>query len=110
MFCIKQSGVPGCRCGSPPGRGDGGHNTQNNRKDDPVLIELTAENIQADIAEYEARLVAAESKLSELPTGYVSYPEYKKREAVRQELEAEITHVKQLLTYATEALNEQGGV
>ncbi len=68
---------------------------------------LTVADIQNDIAEYQARISVAKSKLDMLPAGYLSYAQYKKREKQRREFEGEIEHVKNLIKYAQGALNER---
>lgn len=64
----------------------------------------TPETIQADIAGYETRIQEAEAELASLPEGRLPYQEHKRREKRRQELQADIRHLKQLLTYAEGAL------
>lgn len=69
-----------------------------------TLLKLTPEIIQADIERYQERISVTQNKLARLPAGYLPYPEYKKCEAVRRELEGEILHVEKLIEFAKEAL------
>lgn len=71
-----------------------------------MQIELTTESILKDIEGFQARISEAKNKLAGLPGGYLSYPEHKKREKQRRELEDEIDHVKILIGYAEEALDD----
>ncbi|NQT70088.1 MAG: hypothetical protein HQ552_10955 [Desulfobacteraceae bacterium] len=65
---------------------------------------LTTEEIKQDIEGFQARIDAARKKLAMLPGGRLAYPEHKKREMHRRQLESEIEHVHKLIGYATEAL------
>jgi len=65
---------------------------------------LTREMVLSDIKQFQARISAAQSKLTRLPSGYLSFAENKKREATRRELEGEIFHVTRLIGYAKEAI------
>ena len=69
-------------------------------------IELTTEDILKDIEGYRDRIAAAREKLAALPAGHLPYPQHKKREKQRRELQAEIEHVQKLIEYANEAIEE----
>ncbi|MBL7180277.1 MAG: hypothetical protein ISS67_05980 [Desulfobacterales bacterium] len=71
-----------------------------------MQIELTIKDILNDIEEFQERISAAQSKLNMLPAGYLPYPEYKKREKQRRDLQAKIEHVEKLIRIATEGLKE----
>lgn len=71
---------------------------------------MNNQDILNDIAGYEERISEAKNKLSLITTGYLPYLAHKKRELQRKELEIEVSHVKQLIGYAEEALIETGGV
>ena len=71
-----------------------------------IQIELTANEIRDDINYYQARLDRVQDRLNALPARGSSWQERKKAMTERQRLEAEIRHVRQLIEYATEALNE----
>lgn len=65
---------------------------------------LTQADILRDIEQFQERIAAAQNKLAALPTGYLPYPEYKKREKQRQNLQAEIEHVRNLMRIAQEGI------
>jgi hypothetical protein len=64
------------------------------------IMKLTTQDIEQDIAAFEARLSAARDKISKLPEGYLPYREYKKREHARRVLNDEIDHVENLIRIA----------
>jgi hypothetical protein len=65
-------------------------------------MELTKEQIECDIEAYRDRLSKAEDKLNELPEGLKG----RKLAQTRRVLLSEIRHVKTLIGYAQEALND----
>ena len=65
---------------------------------------ITDETIRADIAGYRERINQVKAKLDNLPTGYLPYPKYKKREKLRKVLQAEIELVQKLISIAREGL------
>jgi hypothetical protein len=67
---------------------------------------LTDAEIKQDILEFKDRISAARQKLADLPAGYLPYPEHKKREKIRRDLEGDIRHVQKMISIAQEALNE----
>lgn len=67
---------------------------------------LTDREIREDIHNFEKRISATREKLAMLPGGHLPFPEHKKREKQRRELQADIQHVHKLIGYATEALGE----
>ena len=69
-------------------------------------LKLTKEDIEQDIIYYRARLDRIRDRLATLPANPRTWQERKKAMTERQRLEAEIRHVRQLIEYATEALNE----
>ena len=71
------------------------------------MLLLTDEDIQEDIRGFERRIQEARDKFSELPTGHLAYPQHKKREKQRRDLQAEIKHVQGLILIAKEALTDQ---
>jgi len=70
-----------------------------------MQIILTNEMILEDIAEFQSRIQVVRRKLAKLPAGHLPYPEHKKREKQRKDLQAEIEHVQKMIGYAREALN-----
>ena len=71
-----------------------------------MQIELSIEDIKQDIEGFRNRISVAREKLTSLSTGYLSYPEHKKREKIRLGLENEIEHVRNLIKIARQALTE----
>ena len=67
---------------------------------------LTAQQVEQDFKQWQARLDKAQQVLVELPKGRLPYPEHKKREKRRRQNEAEIQHVKGLFRIAREGLRE----
>ena len=65
---------------------------------------ITNEIIREDIENFNKRIRDAKTKLKDLPEGYLSYQEHKKREKKRHILESEIEHVKRLIHIAKEGL------
>ncbi len=57
---------------------------------------LTDQEIKEDIQNYEQRIVAVRKKLESLPAGRLPFPEHKRREKQRRELQADLTHVKKI--------------
>ena len=70
------------------------------------MIKLTAHEIEQDIAGFQKRISSAQNKLDRLPVGRLPYPEHKKREQQRRQLEDDIRHVKKMAGWATEVLGE----
>lgn len=70
------------------------------------MLELTVADIDQDITDFEKRIEKAKDRLRALPSGWLPYAQHRKREKLRQDLQAEIEHVKRLIGYAREALNE----
>lgn len=68
------------------------------------MQQITIKDIKEDIAAFEARISAAQTKLDMLPDGFLPISEHKRREKQRKDLLDEIDHVKRLLGYAREAL------
>lgn len=66
---------------------------------------LTDKEIQQDIQEFQDRISAARGKLAGLPDGRLPFPEHKKREKQRRELEDDIRHFQKIITYAREGLD-----
>lgn len=71
------------------------------------MIQLTDEMILSDIAGYEQRIEMAKQKLSELPLSAVNWKDRKKIQGTKRELEGEITHIRQIIRYANEALSNR---
>ncbi|MBC8394273.1 MAG: hypothetical protein H8E17_17105 [Deltaproteobacteria bacterium] len=71
-----------------------------------MQIELTTESILKDIEGYQTRISAAQNKLESLPAGRLPYPQHKRRQKQRRELEGEIQHVENLIRIANEAIEE----
>lgn len=67
-------------------------------------MDITISDIEADIAGYKARIQAAQDQLAGLPTGRLPYQAHRKREKVRKDAQAEITHCKGLIAYAEEGI------
>ena len=65
---------------------------------------ITVEQIEQDIAGYQARIQKAMDQLDRLPGGYLPYQDHKAREKQRRECEADIKHIKQLIRYAVEGI------
>ena len=68
------------------------------------IMNLTVSDIEQDIIEFEQRIEAARQQLAGLPEGHLSYPVHKKREKQRRDLQAEVRHYKQLVSYALEGV------
>ena len=68
-----------------------------------MQIELTRKQIERDIENFRTRIEAAKAKLKSLPTGYLPYPECKKREEKRKQFQSEIVHVENLISIAKES-------
>ena len=71
-----------------------------------MRLNLTREDVENDIAGFEARIQAARDKLNELPATASTYPERKRLKAARRKLESKIKHVGILQGYALSALAE----
>jgi len=67
-------------------------------------MDLSISDIKDDISEYQERIQTTRQKLIGLPEGYLPYPEHKKREKQRRELQADIKHLQQLMGYANEGV------
>jgi hypothetical protein len=67
---------------------------------------LTDREIREDIHNFEKRISTAREKLAMLPGGQLPFPEHKKREKQRREMQADIQHVQKLIGYAAEAFGE----
>lgn len=67
-------------------------------------MELTKEQIEEDIAYYQARLARIQDNLNVLPDNLKG----RKLHATRQRLQAEVKHVRGLIRLASEALAELG--
>jgi len=68
------------------------------------MIDLTVHDIEQEIRKFQERISKAKTKLSGLPVGYLPYLEYKKREKQRRDLQADIKHLQQLMSYANESV------
>jgi hypothetical protein len=66
----------------------------------------TKDDLKSEILAYIKRLEVAESEIHRLPTNFVEYKEYKKRQAKKSQLNAEILTVRQIILYAKEAYDE----
>ncbi|MFH2046067.1 MAG: hypothetical protein ABIK92_13070 [Pseudomonadota bacterium] len=66
--------------------------------------QLTQEAV-LDLENYNKRIADARAKLSELPSGYLDYKEFKKREKLKHDYQEEINHVNFLISLANTALN-----
>lgn len=69
-----------------------------------MRLELTQADIAADIEQFRVRIDTARSKLDQLPTRYLPYQEYKRREKQKHDLQAEIEHVQKLICIAKEGI------
>lgn len=67
-------------------------------------MNLTISDIEKDISGFRSRIQTAQNEIAALPNGRLSFKEYKNRERIRRECEAEIKHVKQLIGYAREGI------
>ena len=72
-------------------------------------IVLTRESVSADISAYQDRLHSAQQALRDLPTWGQTYKERKRLSTDRNRLMAEMEHVRRLIGYAQQALEELGG-
>ncbi len=69
------------------------------------MIELSDETILQDIADFKKRIQKAKGQLSELPTAAAAGTWQTRKELQkRRVLEAEVEHVKKLISIAQEAL------
>ena len=71
-------------------------------------MDITIADIEKDIENFKKRIATEQAKLELLPVGFLSYPQHKRREKKRQDLQAEIKHVQELIAIAQEALTDQG--
>jgi len=69
------------------------------------IMNLTVEQIEKDIAGYEARIQTAQAELAVLPEGYLPFKQHKRREKQRRNLQGEIKHVNILIRYAREGIS-----
>jgi hypothetical protein len=69
-----------------------------------MMLELTTDIIQKDIAEFRERIRLAHDKLAQLPITASHWRERKKLTSKRRYLEGEVAHVKKLIGMAEEAL------
>ena len=69
-------------------------------------MHLTIKDIENDIQKFQDRIEAAREKLIALPATEIDWKEHKKIKAKRHELESEISHVRKLIGYAIEALED----
>jgi len=67
-------------------------------------MDITIADIEKDIENFKKRIATEQAKLELLPVGFLSYPQHKRREKKRQDLQAEIKHVQGLIAIAQEAL------
>lgn len=67
-------------------------------------MEITTEDILKDIEGFQSRVSIAREKLAMLPTGFLPYPEHKRREKQKRKLQAEVVHVGKLISIARENL------
>lgn len=67
-------------------------------------MELTVEQIQVDIQNFETRIESARSKLTALPESAPTWAGQKKLRQQERELLSEIQHVERLIEYAKEAI------
>jgi hypothetical protein len=68
------------------------------------MIDLTVHDIEQEMSKFHERISKAKTKLADLPTGYLPYQEYKKREKQRRGLQSDIKHLQQLMSYANESV------
>ncbi len=68
-------------------------------------INLTDDDILADIEAFKQRILNAQTKLAKLPKGHLPYKEHQKRKKAKKEHESEITHVQRLIEIAEESLS-----
>ena len=67
-------------------------------------MELTNNEIKADIQAFEDRITEARHKLSELPVGPLSFIKAKARDKQTRDLQNDIKHYQKIIGYAEEAL------
>jgi len=67
-------------------------------------MELTKADIEKDIVAFEQRIMVAQSRLTDLPTGYLPFKQHKKWERAKQQLLDEIVHVRRLIAIAEEGI------
>jgi len=68
-----------------------------------MQLHLTEQDIQADIAAYQARIQLARDKLATMPATASTYKEIKKLGTQRRALQDSINHVYRLVAYAEAA-------
>lgn len=66
-------------------------------------MDLTIADIKEDIAVYQEQIEKAEAELEALFLENLSY-DYKKREKLKRDLQAEISHIQKLIKYAHEGI------
>lgn len=69
----------------------------------------TIKDLKAEYETYRVRGSHAFAELQKIPTNFVDYPIYQKRQAKRRELESEINTVKQIMEYIKEAIDYVAG-
>ena len=67
----------------------------------------TIDDLKAEMEAYRQRGSVAFVELQKIPTNFVDYPIYQKRQAKRRELEAEIDTVKQIMVYINKAIKRE---
>ena len=67
-------------------------------------MNLTIAGIEKDIAGFRSMIQTAQNKIDALPTGRSSFKEYKNRERIKRECEAEIKHCSILVLYGKEGI------
>ena len=70
------------------------------------MLILTNDMVLDDIAGFQTRIHIAREKLDALPATAIDWKEHKKIKAKRRELKGDISHIKKLIGYAKEALEE----
>jgi len=68
-------------------------------------MNLTVEQIEKDITEFQNRIAKAKTDLAALPEGYLPFKQHKRREKQRRDLKSEIEHVNILIGYAREGIS-----
>ena len=68
-------------------------------------MNLTIDDIEADIEDFQGRIAEARSKLKALPSGRLPFEEYRTVKKQRQSLESDIKHLERLIGYASEGIS-----
>ena len=65
----------------------------------------TIEDLKDELEAYRQRGSKAWNELQKIPTDFVDYPVYKKRQVKKRALESEIDTVKRIMVYIKEAID-----